>query len=691
MADLPAELTTFIGRRQEIAQAKQLLRRHRLLTLTGGAGVGKTRLALRIAGQLANKFPDGTRFVELAALEDRRFLPQTVANVLGVQDLSPRPTQEVLEEFLADKDLLLVLDNCEHMVEACAVLADRLLAGAPRLRILATSRHTLRAAGEHVLEVPPLPVPDPPSTPARNEAMRLFADRAAAAHPGFTVDARNRDTVARLCRRLEGIPLAIELAAVRVRALPVKQILARLENSYFDVLAEGSRVTLPPTQTLRAAIDWSFNLCSDQEQRLWARASVFCGAFDLDAAEHVCSGTGIADEDVLELVAGLVEKSILIRADHDRGGAARYRMLEALRQYGAQLLASSDEETVVRTRHRDHYAHLAERVDQEWLGPHELEWFTRLWQDHANLRAALEFCLAEPGQGRTALEIAGCLWLYWTVSGRHTEARHWLGQALSLDPEPSPARARALWGNGWFALLQADWAESRSSLAECHALAERLGDRAALAQYTRTLATAAFFEEDISRALTLFEDAIEAMEAVGDRSGLWFTLIQLMVPNGALGKVDGVGDRGEQCLSLVAPEGAPIARSWSLWVQGLAQWWVGDERAADELTREALRIGQASIDRWGAAHCLEMLAWVAAARHDSARAARLFGAAHTLWRSTGTPPAELNHIAPKHKLGKQRAHSELGNETFNALFDEGARFTDDEAVTYALAAPHDVS
>jgi predicted ATPase len=686
VGNLPAEVSSFVGRRQEVVAARRLLRRHRLVTLTGGPGVGKTRLALRVAAQLADTFPGGVWLVELAALEDDKFLAQTVSDALGVRDHSGRPPLTVLAEFLQDNELLLVLDNCEHLVDACAMLVTDVLRAAPRLRILATSRQALRSGGEYLLEVPTLPVTDAevPMTAralARNEAVRLFAERAALARPGFTVNARNRATVARVCRRLEGIPLAIELAAVRVRALSLEQILTRLENYYFELLAEGSRTAVPRMQTLHAAIGWSFDLCSEQEQKVWARASVFCGSFDLDAAEYVCSGAGIAREDMLELVTGLVEKSVLIRTDH--GNVARYRMLEAIRQYGHQQLTAANR-AAVRTRHRDHYGQLTRRVQQELLGAGELEWLTRLRHDHDNLRAALEFCLTEPDQARTGLEIAACPWHYWLISGRHAEGRHWLDDALRLDRQPSPERAKALWVNGWLALLQADWTTGRLLVEECRTLAGRLGDEAAQAHATRVSGVAAFFHDEIPRSVTLFEQALTGLRTAGDRSGVWMTLLHLIAATAILGDGARVRDYGEQCLALVAAQGAPTTRSWSLWVHGLGRWLIGDRQEADGLIREGLRAAQSAIDRWGIAHCLEMLAWIAAAQHHSQRTARLLGAAHTFWRSTGTPPSELRHLAPEHKLCEQHARRTLGDQTFTTLFDEGTQLTTDQAITYAL-------
>ncbi|SMD27467.1 ATP-binding protein [Kibdelosporangium aridum] len=558
-----------------------------------------------------------------------------------------------------------MLDNCEHLLDACARLVHDLLGAAPRLRVLATSRQALRSGGEHLLEVPPLPVPDTeePMTAralARNEAVQLFAERAALARPGFTVDAPNRATVARVCRRLEGIPLAIELAAARVRALSLERMLTRLEKYDFELLAEGSRTAVPRVQTLQAAITWSFDLCTEQERTVWLQASVFTGGFDLQAAEEVCSGAGIARADVLELVAGLVDKSVLIRTEE--ASAARYRMLEAIRQYGEQRLASSGHQRAVRLRHRDHYARLAERAEQEWVGPNELAWFAWFRREHANLRTALEFCLTDPGQVPAGSQIAAGLWNHRTRSGWFSEARHWLDSTLALDREPSPARAKALWVNAWFTFLQADWAAGLARVRECHTLARRLGDEHALAHATRLSGVAAFF-----------------------RDGVWSTLLHLVVSTAATGDADHALAFGEECLNLVEDCGGSMSKSWALWVHGLGQWITGDRQQADRLTREALRTGRPVDDQWGTAHCLEILAWNATAERHADRAARLLGAAARLWRSTGTSPNELRHLAPAHERCEQRARHAPGDHTFTTLLHEGTALTSEHAIAYALS------
>jgi predicted ATPase len=680
-ANLPAEVTSFVGRRHEIAEIKKLFRRRRLVTMTGVAGVGKTRLALRVAAQLRETFSDGVWLVELAALADDTLLPQTVADVLGIQDQSARPELEALSDYLQDKQLLLVLDNCEHLSDACAVLADALLRAAPRLRILATSRQALGATAEQLLEVPALPLPDliqaaSPST--RDGAVQLFAERAATASPGFRVDAGNREIVGRICHRLDGIPLAIELAAVRVRALPIHQMLARLDH-YFEFLGEGSRISVPRLQALRATIDWSFDLCSNDEQALWAQASVFADGFELDAAEAVCSGDGIARETTLDLVAGLVNKSILTRMD--RGGEARFRMPEPLREYGRERLSASDRQTALLARHRDHYGRLVEKAGREWLGPDEVAWFTRLRREHANVRAALEFCLGETGEARAGLEIASALWIYWIISGSHREGRHWLDKALELDQEPSSARANALWINGWLALQQADVAAGQSMAAESRALAERLGDEYAIAHAIRIGGMAAFYRNDLQRVLTLLEEALAHHRAAGNPVGVWIVLVELTVVTATLGDLERAVAFGEECLALSEPR-AHLSRLWALWALGLSWWLTGNRRQARSLIRAGLLSNPRLDNQWGMAHNLEILAWIAQEDGRDEHAARLLGAANRIWRSVGTPPAKLRYLAPSHDQCQERARRALGDANFTAMFDEGTRLTLEEAIVY---------
>jgi non-specific serine/threonine protein kinase len=688
VGNLPGEVTSFVGRRREVAHAVRLFREARLVTLTGGAGVGKTRLALRVAAQDRGAFPDGVWLVELAALGDGDLLPQTLADVLGIRDQLHAPSVGMLADHLADKQLLLVLDNCEHLVDASAVLVSELLSAVPRLRVLATSRQALGAVGEQLLEVPPLSVPGSdqltPRTAARHDAVRLFAERAEAARPGFAVNAGNHATIVRICRRLDGIPLAIELVALRVRTMSVTEILTGLDD-YLEFLTAGHHDEAPHVRPLRAAIDWSFALCSPPEQQLWARASVFADGFDLDAAEAVCGDQDIAQEDILELVTALVDKSVLVRTPDAPGVPARYRMLEAIRCYGYERLDTSRHLTDLRLRHRDHYRRLATRSEQEWLGPDELTWFTRLRHEHANLRTALEFCTTHPDQARTGLVITAALWHYWIRSCTHTEGRYWLDRALRLDPDPSPHRARALGVNGWLALMQADVTTARSLLDQSHALAHQVGDELALARTTLAFGVAAFNQNDQQSAIPLLQEARTRHQVLGDPTGVWLALLYLNAASAVLGDTDGAIAFGQECLALCDTRGAYPSRIYALSGLGLSRWLAGDRQEAHELIREGLPAARRFDDRWILAHYLEMSAWLTGADGHHTRAARLLGAADTVWRSTGIPPSGPRYLAPSHDHCEHATRHALGDSEFTTSFHRGTRLTLEQAISYALA------
>lgn len=475
VGNLPAEVTSFVGRREATASVKRALSEARLVTLAGVGGVGKSRLALHVAREIRRAFPDGVWLVELAKLGTPALVEQTVAAALELRDHSSRDPATVLAEFLADKRLLLVLDNCEHVLARCGQMVDRLLAAAPALSVLATSREPLGIPGERLWPVPPLTLPpadagaQAPDRPY--EALALFEDRAAAVVPDFTLDKDNKPAVARLCRRLDGLPLAIELAAVRMRVLSAEEMLARLEDR-FTLLTTGHRTAAPRHQTLRAAVQWSFELCSEPERLLWARCSVFAGDFDLDAAERVCAGPGLAHREVFEAVSRLIDKSVLTR--EGGGASARYRVLETIRQYGRERLDETGDTPAVRRRHRDYYLLLAEQADADSGGPHQYEWAERLRAERANVFTALDYCLTIPGQQRHGLRLAATLWFYWIACGSVRDGRYWLGRALKADPAPSRDRARALWTNGWIACLQGDNQAGLALLEEGRDLAQKL-------------------------------------------------------------------------------------------------------------------------------------------------------------------------------------------------------------------------
>ncbi|MEW2086717.1 NB-ARC domain-containing protein [Streptomyces sp. NPDC005283] len=677
--------SSLIGRRRQLAEAKRMLRHSRLVTLTGVGGVGKTKLATGVADEVRRTFPDGVWLVELGALEDEGLLPQTVATGLGLRDQSARHPSDLLCDHLRDARSLMVLDNCEHILDGCAALTDRLLRAAPGLRVLATSRQPLGVYGESVLSVPALAVPDPrralrPEAAAHYAAVRLFQRRAAQASPGFTLGPENLDTVVRLCRRLDGIPLAIELAAAQLRTLTPQEILRRLEE-HLDLSPKRSMADPARHETLRASIDWSFDLCSPGERRMWARASVFAGSCGLEAFEAVCSGDGIPEERIFDLVAGLVDKSVFIR--EEQGAQVRYRLLETIRQYGAERLAEAGEKTALQRRHRDWYHQLADRAEAEWLSPRQETWLARLQSEHANLRTALEFCLSEPGQAQAGLEIAASLWFHWLCSGFLSEGRHWLGRALALAPEDSVARGKALWVDGWLSVLRGDTSSALPQLEECRALALRLGDEATLVHAEQFLGGCVLYDGDFRQAIGLLEKAVAGHRAAGDRNGLMTALYQLTVACALSGDLR-AADFGQDCLDLCNEAHAPWSRSYALWALGLHLWRRGEPLRAAELLRDALNTRRVVGDGWGVALCLEALAWAAASADEAERGARLLGAADVVWRSIGISRSGFRYLAEGHEKTEIRLRGELGERRYAAAVRRGARLGRDGAAEWAL-------
>ncbi len=655
--NLPAETTSFVGREAQLAQAARLLGRSRLVTMTGAGGVGKTRLALKAAAWAEPEFADGAWLVDLAPLTDPALLALTVAEALGIRDQSSRPAVEALVDQLRDGRLLLLLDNCEHVVDAVAALTGTLLRAAEGLRVLATSRTRLGLPGEHVLPVPPLD---------GAEAVELLADRGTASAPGFAVTDRNRDTVDRLCRRLDGIPLAIELAAVRLDTLSAAQILDRLDDR-FHLLAAGSA-----QRTLRAVVDWSHELCTEWERLVWARLSVFAGGFDLEAAEAVCGGEGLAPHAVLDGLGGLVRKSILTA---DTGGVrTRYLVLETLRQYGRERLGELGKETALRERHRDHYLDVAARAAREWCGPGGAEWLALLREELPNLRAALEFCLTEPGEAEAGLRLALDLSRVhaWLFTGTPGEGRHWLESALAAGPpEPSEPRATAAAFVTWLALCQGDRASADAYLNPCRELAGPVPEAAtaALAAEGAHALLALGDPEAIpllARARKLFHHEGRTGEAH------WITLLWTMAA-AFLGDRATALHAGEEYLAEAEGFQGSWTRSWALWGAGFTQMCHGDRDRATALLRDAIRLQQELGDTWSPTWGVELLAWNIAGTGDFLRAARLLGAAHRLQQSFGV--VLYGPFRQAHQTAEQHVRRALG-DGYAAAFDQGTASPD---------------
>ncbi|GAA3152806.1 ATP-binding protein [Nonomuraea roseoviolacea] len=683
--NLPADLTSFVDRRLELAEIKRLLSLARLVTLTGVGGVGKTRLALRAAADLRRAFADGVWMVDLAALADPELLVQTVAEHLGLSDQSARPPLVALCERIADKQLLILLDNCEHLLDACARLAHELLRASPGLRILSTSREQLGVYGEHVLAVPPLSVPtESPESVTVSAAVALFADRAASVVPGFAVTPDNAAVLGRLCQRLEGIPLAIELAAVRMRVMSPQHLLDRLDDR-FQLLSGGPRTMPHRQQTLRALLDWSRDLCSPQERTLWARLSVFYGSFEMEAVEEVCSLDGLPRECILDLLIQLVDKSILIR---DEGSPDRYRLLETMRQYGAEMLSCSGEATAMRRRHRDYYERLAVWAEAEWFGAQQLDCTERLWREHANLRAALDFCRTEPGEAETGLRMAAALRMYWLGSGLIREGRGWLDRLLPLHTESTPARAKALWLDTWLSLLQNDEAAALPMLKASRELAEQLDDASALA-YVAQITGLAEFRGDLPATVALFEEALAQHRADGDLMGVAYALIRLATTSILLDDADRAVAYCEECVALSASHGEVWFRAHALWMMGIAVWRAGDHRRAAALEQESIRVKAAFHDQVGVAIGIEVLAWIAATEGRSERAVTLLGALETIWLPTGM--SLFNFVTAYHDQCQESTREILGNKGYESAFRRGNRFTVEGAIAFALDEKPDVA
>ncbi|MBI3461404.1 AAA family ATPase [Candidatus Acetothermia bacterium] len=480
---MPCQLTSFIGREREMAEIKQLLSSTSLLTLTGSGGCGKTRLALQVAADLLEEYPDGVWVVELAALSDPALVPQAVASTLDVREQPSRALMDTLTDYLKPKVLMLILDNCEHLLAACSQLADTLLRACPHLRILASSREGLGIAGEITWRVPSLAMPDSQRLPpmeslTQYEAVRLFIERAVAVLPTFQVTNPNAPAVAQICHRLDGIPLAIELAATRVKALSVEEIAVRLDDR-FRLLIGGSRTALPRQQTLRAAIDWSFDLLSAVERILLCRLSVFAGGCTLEAAEEVCSGERIQKDEILDLVTHLVDKSLVWAQQH--GGQTRYLLLETVRQYARDKLLEVGDSAHVRNHHLDYYLKLAERAEPHLVDSQSLIWLEQLDWDYDNLRVAMEWASGS-NQTEAGLGIAGALGEFWFVRGYFSEGRRWLDALLSKGKGASAsARAPALRTAGSMAWSQGDYSQTAAFYEEALALSRGLGDKRGIA------------------------------------------------------------------------------------------------------------------------------------------------------------------------------------------------------------------
>ncbi|MCW3051245.1 MAG: hypothetical protein JWN14_415, partial [Chthonomonadales bacterium] len=569
---LPYPLTDLIGREDERIEVAVRLRRSRLVTLTGLGGIGKTRLAREVAEEVVQEYADGVWLVALEALAEGRSVVPQIASVLGVKEEPGRSLLRSVTEHVRKKHLLLVLDNCEHLLEASAQAVAHLLQECAEVRVLATSREALGITGETAWSVPTLAVPDPAHLPEGRatllrvlmsyESVQLFVERAQAVQKTFSLTASNARTVAQVCRQLEGIPLALELAAARIKAMTIEQMASRLHN-HLGLLTGGSRTAPSRQQTLRATLDWSYALLAEPKRILLRRLSVFAGGWSVEAAEQVCAGEGVEEWQVLDLLTSLVDKSLVAFEEREPGDAGRYRLLEVVRQYAEERLQSSGEEERVKGRQRDWCVALAEEAEPQLRGAEQGRWLRRLETERDNLRAALSW----NGPGAEAgLRLAGALWRLWYVRGDYSEGRAYLRRTLERAEAQAktPARARTLNGAGVLAYSQSDYASAPALFEESLSIRRELADRAGIAETLNNLANVALGQGEPASAQALYEESLNLRRESGDRHGLALTLSNL----GHLAQLQGENTMArrqfEECLHLFKTLGDRRSIAWAL-------------------------------------------------------------------------------------------------------------------------------
>jgi predicted ATPase/DNA-binding CsgD family transcriptional regulator len=689
--NLPSELTSFVGRRSEVTDVKQQLADARLVTLTGIGGSGKTRLAIRAATQVRRAFRNRVWFIDLTELHepaefaqqarDVETLAYLIAATLGIRGHEREPLRLLVEQ-LAGLPTLLVVDNCEHLIPACAAVVDRLLRGCPELRVLATSREPLAISGETLVPVPPLPLPDPRRPSPACESVALFVERGRMVLPGFDLTPDNRAAVAAICHRLDGLPLAIELAAARLRALSPDQILQRLDRR-FALLNRGSQVAPERHQTLRACMAWSFELCAKPERLLWARLSVFAGGFDLDAVEGICADDALPVEELLEVVSGLMDKSILVRDDGVR--SARYRMLTTIRDYGLLQLREVAEESVLRTRHATWYLRLAERAEGEWFGSDQIGWCRRVQLEYANLRAAFDFLLGHAAGRPQAVRLASSLWFYWLVFGQASEGCDWLGRAVEAATEPGPDRAKALWAHGHLATVRGDLDEATDLLHAAHDMARDCGDALTLARAAKRLGAVAMHRGDLHRAEALLTDALDRLRILdGAEISAVHCQIALMLTRFLRADLAGAVALGHQIRAACRSRGDHYLLAHALNLLARAELALGDAMAAAAHVREAIQLRRALPDAMTLMFSVDLLSWITAAAGDHERAATLAGAAQSLWQSSGSSVHRWQFVGEPRSQWETRIRRALGDANYEAALRRGAEFTVDDIIAYAL-------
>jgi predicted ATPase/DNA-binding CsgD family transcriptional regulator len=718
---LPAETNEFVGRAEELRQIDELLRDARLLTLVGPGGVGKTRIVLRAATAAASRYADGVCWVELSALRNPQLLPHTIARRLGLVEQTQASQQDALLAHLRDRRLLLVLDTCEHLIDACAELAEAILTSAPQVTVFTSSREPLDVDGETTFPIRPLPVarpeaasgetpsfgevdlaarggPDGGGQTATGDAVALFAARAAAAVPGFTVTDANRAEVVQLCERLDGIPLAIELAAVQLRTLSLAELSARLGRR-LPLLSSGTADAPPATEgrhrTLRDAIGWSYDLCTDAERALWARLSVFAGAFNVDAAREVCAGAGLDGDDIFETVIRLVDKSVLVRVQPTMGGVpdddqpAWYRMLDTIHEFGAEMLKMVGDEEGIRERFFARYLGKARYFAEHLTDPEQLERFRELRREHANLRAALQYTLDDDkcAQVLMGAELCNELYGYWHMSGLLREGRYWYAKVLGrLAEDSSPVRAWALVNRCYLGAMQGTADEAVEDGETGIKIGIELGDKMLIGRGYNYLALALTIADRYPEARVAAAEAERLLEPLGDRTGLailddhWAHLSHLD------GDSEGTLRYAARAVSRFGGAKEWWASAWGYAISGMALYWQPSRDAETaRVLNKSLLLKYELGDMVGMAYCLEIHGWLAARVGRYVRAAWLLGAADPLWKLAGGRLGGTAALEQVHTSSVATGRTALGARRFDALFARGVQAPLGDIVAFAVA------
>jgi predicted ATPase/DNA-binding SARP family transcriptional activator len=695
---LPQPLTDLVGRDTEVPQIAVRLRQRRLLTLTGPGGVGKTRLAIAVAHEVAAEYPDGVFFVELAGVSDTKLLIHSVVATLGVREEPGRSLQETLTGFLRPRLLLLLLDNCEHLLGACAQLAEDLLAGGTGVRIVATSRQALGITGEVEWQVPSLPVPDLAHLPSEAAGLlaevseyasvQLFVERAEAVQKTFALTTRNAFAVAQICHRLDGIPLALELAASNVKVLPVEQIAGRLDD-VFRLLTRGSRTALPRQQTLRALMDWSYDLLNDREKALLCRLAAFAGGWTLPAAERVCSGEAIHQSDgesieeweVLDLLTSLVDKSLIVVEQAEE--PIRYHLLETVRQYARDRLVESGEANRVCCQHQAFYLDFSVAAEPQLTGPRQAAWLHQLERDHDNLRQALH-----EGNQEAGLRIAGALWPFWFVRGYFSEGRTRLESVLAGGgtQERTPARAKALHGAGMLAWSQGDYMAARRLQEVSQALCQELGDKRGIANSLRSMGMIAYVQGDYMAARTLYTESLALFRDQEDKRGIAASLGNLGSTAYVQGDYTAAQTLHEESLALQRELGNTRGIAASLNNLGLVTYEQGHYAATRALYAESLPLYQELGDKVGIAYSLENLGTVLFEQGDYTSARELVEESLTLRRELGDKrgiAASLNVLGlVAYEIGSYALARTLFQESLRLYWELGNK----QGIAFSLEA-----